>query len=69
MLVAKGFDNVYNLSGGYETYLVATTKHKATKTAPAAQTEHKVIPMVKSPSATPRKLSKSTPAACNAPDR
>jgi NADPH-dependent 2,4-dienoyl-CoA reductase/sulfur reductase-like enzyme/peroxiredoxin family protein/rhodanese-related sulfurtransferase/TusA-related sulfurtransferase len=56
VLAAKGFDNVYNLSGGYETYLVATTKHKATKTAPAAQPEHKVIPMVKSPSATPSKI-------------
>ena len=57
VLAAKGFDNVYNLSGGYETWHVATTKHKATQTVSAKQTdEHKVIPMVQPTSTTPSKI-------------
>jgi NADPH-dependent 2,4-dienoyl-CoA reductase/sulfur reductase-like enzyme/peroxiredoxin family protein/rhodanese-related sulfurtransferase/TusA-related sulfurtransferase len=56
VLAGKGFDNVYNLSGGYETWNVSTTKHKASKTAPAAQTDHKVIPMVKPANEAPTKI-------------
>jgi peroxiredoxin family protein/rhodanese-related sulfurtransferase/TusA-related sulfurtransferase len=57
VLTANGFNNVFNLSGGYETWNVATTKHKATQTVSAKQTdEHKVIPMVQSTSTTPTKV-------------
>jgi peroxiredoxin family protein/rhodanese-related sulfurtransferase/TusA-related sulfurtransferase len=56
VLAGKGFDNVYNLSGGYETWHVSTTKHKAAKSAPATQTEQKVIPMTQPSSANPAKV-------------
>ncbi len=56
VLTANGFNNVFNLSGGYETWHVATTKHKASEIAPTQQTEHKVIPMVQPTSKTPAKI-------------
>lgn len=56
VLAGKGFDNIYNLSGGYETWNVATTRHKAVKSAAAVQTEHKVIPMVKPATEAPTKI-------------
>lgn len=56
VLTANGFNNVFNLSGGYETWHVATTKHKAAKTAPTQQKEHKVIPMVQPVNAAPTKI-------------
>lgn len=56
VLAANGFDNVYNLSGGYETWLVATTTHKAPETAPKQQTEQKVIPMVQPTNEAPAKI-------------
>ncbi len=56
VLAANGFDNVYNLSGGYETWLVATTTHKVPETAPKQQTEQKVIPMVQPTNDAPSKI-------------
>lgn len=56
VLTANGFNNVFNLSGGYETWHVATTTHKVSETAPTQQTEHKVIPMVKPTSKNPTKI-------------
>lgn len=56
VLAANGFDKIYNLSGGYETWHVSTTKHKANKTAPAAQAEHKVIPFAKPANEAPSKI-------------
>lgn len=56
VLTANGFENVYNLSGGYETWHVATTKHKVSETAPTQQTEHKVIPITQPASGKPAKI-------------
>ncbi|APG28373.1 pyridine nucleotide-disulfide oxidoreductase [Syntrophotalea acetylenivorans] len=56
VLAANGFENIYNLSGGYETWLVATTTHKAPETAPIQQTEQKVIPMVQPANEAPSKI-------------
>jgi peroxiredoxin family protein/rhodanese-related sulfurtransferase/TusA-related sulfurtransferase len=56
VLTANGFKNVLNLSGGYETWHVATTTHKAAETAPTQHTEHKVIPMVQPVNEAPTKI-------------
>jgi NADPH-dependent 2,4-dienoyl-CoA reductase/sulfur reductase-like enzyme/peroxiredoxin family protein/rhodanese-related sulfurtransferase/TusA-related sulfurtransferase len=56
VLTANGFKNVFNLSGGYETWHVATSKHKPSETATAEQTEHKVIPMVQPTSKNPAQI-------------
>jgi NADPH-dependent 2,4-dienoyl-CoA reductase/sulfur reductase-like enzyme/peroxiredoxin family protein/rhodanese-related sulfurtransferase/TusA-related sulfurtransferase len=56
VLAANGFDNAFNLSGGYEVWHTATTKHKVVETATAKQTEHKVIPIGQGPSKTPAKI-------------
>jgi NADPH-dependent 2,4-dienoyl-CoA reductase/sulfur reductase-like enzyme/peroxiredoxin family protein/rhodanese-related sulfurtransferase/TusA-related sulfurtransferase len=56
VLAANGFDNAYNLSGGYEIWHVSTTKHKVAETALAQQTEHKVIPISKPTGGNPSKV-------------
>lgn len=56
VLTANGFKNVFNLSGGYETWHVATSKPMVSETATAKQTEHKVIPMAQPTSKNPAKI-------------
>jgi NADPH-dependent 2,4-dienoyl-CoA reductase/sulfur reductase-like enzyme/peroxiredoxin family protein/rhodanese-related sulfurtransferase/TusA-related sulfurtransferase len=56
VLTANGFENAFNLSGGYETWHVATTRHKASETATVQQTEQKVIPMMQTTSEAPTKI-------------
>ncbi len=56
VLAANGFDNAYNLSGGYETWHVATTKPKLSEPAAVGQTENKVVPIVKPTSEAPAKI-------------
>ncbi len=56
VLAANGFDNAYNLSGGYETWHVATTKPKLSEPAAVGQTENKVVPIMKPTSEAPAKI-------------
>jgi NADPH-dependent 2,4-dienoyl-CoA reductase/sulfur reductase-like enzyme/peroxiredoxin family protein/rhodanese-related sulfurtransferase/TusA-related sulfurtransferase len=56
VLAANGFDNAFNLSGGYEIWLAATTKPKVSEPATVEQAEHKVLPFVQPTGKTPAKI-------------